>query len=628
MTGRVTVVGGGLAGCEAAWQAARTGAQVTLYEMRPHRSGPAHTSGRLAELVCSNSLRGAALTNAVGLLKEELALLDSVIIAAAREAAVPAGGALAVDRERFSNGVESRIAAEPLITVKREEARAIGSELPVVVACGPLPSEEFLAEIDGLVRAAGGAGRLHYFDAAAPIVATDSLDLSQMYAKSRYDKGEGEDYLNIPLDRERYAALVRDLRTLPRREPEAFEEARYFEGCLPVEEMADRGEETLRFGPLKPVGLRDPRTGQAPYAVVQLRKENAQGSAYNLVGFQTRLTWPAQREAFGRLPGLQNAEWLRLGVMHRNTFLDSPRLLDAQPGTARAGWDLLRRSDHRCRRIRRGGRLRRDGRHPCGSIPRRIGAGAVPAGDRVGSGDRAPAERADARFPAVQRHVGRLSGARGREAGKRRTPAPDGRARPGSAGCVRERNPLQVFGVLLDASMKIRSTTIVAVRRDGALAMAGDGQVTLDKTIVKHGARKVRKIAGGKVLAGFAGSAADGITLLEKFEAKYGEFKDLRRAAVELAKDWRQDRALRRLEALMIVGSPEHLFVLSGSGDVIEPDEGIAAIGSGGPYAQAAAAALLRNTDVDAAGIARKALEIASEICIYTNADVVVESLP
>jgi len=176
--------------------------------------------------------------------------------------------------------------------------------------------------------------------------------------------------------------------------------------------------------------------------------------------------------------------------------------------------------------------------------------------------------------------------------------------------------------------MKIRSTTIVAVRRDGALAMAGDGQVTLDKTIVKHGARKVRKIAGGKVLAGFAGSAADGITLLEKFEAKYGEFKDLRRAAVELAKDWRQDRALRRLEALMIVGSPEHLFVLSGSGDVIEPDEGIAAIGSGGPYAQAAAAALLRNTSLEAAGIARKALEIAAEICIYTNADLVVESLP
>ena len=330
MTGRVTVVGGGLAGCEAAWQAARTGAQVTLYEMRPHRSGPAHATGRLAELVCSNSLRGAALTNAVGLLKEELALLDSVIIAAAREAAVPAGGALAVDRERFSNGVESRIAGDPLITVKREEARSIAGELPVVVACGPLPGEEFLAEIDGLVRAAGGAGRLHYFDAAAPIVATESLDLSEMYAKSRYDKGDGDDYLNIPLDRERYAALVRDLRTLPRREPEAFEEARYFEGCLPIEEMADRGEQTLRFGPLKPVGLRDPRTGQAPYAVVQLRKENAQGSAYNLVGFQTRLTWPAQREAFGRLPGLQNAEWLRLGVMHRNTFLDSPRLLDAR----------------------------------------------------------------------------------------------------------------------------------------------------------------------------------------------------------------------------------------------------------------------------------------------------------
>ena len=335
MTPRLTVVGGGLAGCEAAWQAARCGVDVDLYEMRPNRSGPAHKTGALAELVCSNSLRGAALTNAVGLLKEELALLDSIVIGAARESAVPAGGALAVDRARFADAVESRIAGEPHIALHREEVREIPRDRPVIVACGPLPSPEFLAAIDELLAAvvpnedAGGARRLHYYDAASPIVAADSLDRSQMYAKSRYDKGDGDDYLNIPLDRAQYAGLVSDLRTLERHPLESFEEARYFEGCLPIEEMADRGEDTLRFGPLKPVGLRDPRTGAQPHAVVQLRKENVEGTAYNLVGFQTRLAWPAQRDAFGKLPGLREAEWLRLGVMHRNTFVDSPRLLDA-----------------------------------------------------------------------------------------------------------------------------------------------------------------------------------------------------------------------------------------------------------------------------------------------------------
>jgi methylenetetrahydrofolate--tRNA-(uracil-5-)-methyltransferase len=321
---RLTVIGGGLAGCEAAWQAAKCGVDVDLYEMRPLRSGPAHKTAALAELVCSNSLRGAAIENAVGLLKEELAVLGSLIVTSARETAVPAGGALAVDRERFSALVESRIAGEARITIRREEVTAIPLDRPSIVACGPLPSDGFLASLDSLV-----GERLHYYDAASPIVAADSLDETPMYRKSRYDKGDGADYLNIPLDRDSYAQLLVDLRTLPRHPVKEFEEARYFEGCLPIEEMADRGDDVLRYGPLKPVGLHDPHTGKRPHAVVQLRKENRDGSAYNLVGFQTRLTWPAQREAFGKLPGLQHAEWLRLGVMHRNTFIDSPRLLDA-----------------------------------------------------------------------------------------------------------------------------------------------------------------------------------------------------------------------------------------------------------------------------------------------------------
>ncbi len=328
----LTVVGGGLAGCEAAWQAAQTGVAVDLYEMRPRKHGPAHQTGMLAELVCSNSMRGAALENAVGLLKEELARCDSLIISAARACAVPAGGALAVDRARFGALVEARLSAHPNVTIQRDEIVALPAAGTVIIACGPLPSDALAEAIDALV----GSGRLHYFDAAAPIVARDSIDESVMYRKSRYEKGDGDDYLNIPLDEAAYRQFVADLRTLPKHDPKDFETSAatgkipYFEGCLPIEEMAVRGADALRFGPLKPVGLRDPRTGRTPYAVVQLRNENAAGSALNLVGFQTRLTWPAQREAFGRLPGLGAAEWLRLGVMHRNTFIDSPRLLDGE----------------------------------------------------------------------------------------------------------------------------------------------------------------------------------------------------------------------------------------------------------------------------------------------------------
>ena len=336
----IRVVGGGLAGCEAAWQAAQRGLDVELYEMRPIKRGPAHQSDALAELVCSNSLRGAALENAVGLLKEELARMGSLIVTSAREAAVPAGGALAVDREKFAALVESRLTGHPRIRIVREEVTAIDPDVPTIVACGPLPSQGLSDAIDALLahaavaRGDGGARtRLHYYDAAAPIVATDSLDLSKMYAKSRYEKGDADDYLNIPLDREQYATFVRELCDAPKHEPKEFEldaasgKVPYFEGCLPVEESAQRGPETLRYGPLKPVGLRHPETGITPYAVVQMRKENVLGTAYNLVGFQTRLTWPAQKAVFGKLPGLEHAEWLRLGVMHRNSFLDAPRLL-------------------------------------------------------------------------------------------------------------------------------------------------------------------------------------------------------------------------------------------------------------------------------------------------------------
>ena len=326
----LTVIGAGLAGCEAAWQAAQAGVTVDLFEMRPRKRGPAHQTDMLAELVCSNSMRGAALENAVGLLKEELVRLDSLIVTSARETAVPAGGALAVDRERFGALVEQRLTAHPNITLHREEVTVIPAEGTVIIACGPLPSDTLSAAIDALV----GSERLHYYDAAAPIVATESLDLSQMYRKSRYDKGDGADYLNIPLDKEQYLQFVHDLRTLPKHEPKSFEmdaaagKVPFFEGCLPIEEMAERGEDAMRFGPLKPVGLRHPDTGKTPYAVVQLRNENATGTAMNLVGFQTRLTWPAQKEAFNKLPGMGGAEWVRLGVMHRNTFIDSPRALD------------------------------------------------------------------------------------------------------------------------------------------------------------------------------------------------------------------------------------------------------------------------------------------------------------
>ncbi|HZV79632.1 MAG TPA: methylenetetrahydrofolate--tRNA-(uracil(54)-C(5))-methyltransferase (FADH(2)-oxidizing) TrmFO [Candidatus Binatus sp.] len=330
MHDRVIVVGGGLAGSEAAWQIAQAGVAVTLFEMRPHVQTGAHVSGGLAELVCSNSLRAASIENAVGLLKEEMARLGSLIVEAARATSVPAGGALAVDRELFSAYIERKITEHQMIELRREEARAIREDDVSVIACGPLASDALASELERLC-----GPRLHYFDAASPIVAAESIDRTQMYEASRYGKGDGTDYLNVPLDRAQYEQFVRDLIDGEKHEPHGFEldaaagKVPYFEACLPIEEMARRGVDTLRYGPLKPVGLVDPRTGRRPYAVVQLRRENEAGTAYNFVGFQTRLTWPAQKAAFGKLPGLQNAEWLRLGVMHRNTFVDAPRVLSS-----------------------------------------------------------------------------------------------------------------------------------------------------------------------------------------------------------------------------------------------------------------------------------------------------------
>ncbi|MBM4374784.1 MAG: methylenetetrahydrofolate--tRNA-(uracil(54)-C(5))-methyltransferase (FADH(2)-oxidizing) TrmFO [Deltaproteobacteria bacterium] len=322
-TTRVTVVGGGLAGCEAAIQLARRGIPVTLVEMKPSKRTPAQSSDGLCELVCSNSLRGAALSNAVGLLKEELRLAGSAVMQCALEARVPAGGALAVDRERFSQGMMDLVRATPGLELECAEATAIPAARPVVLATGPLTSDLLAAD---LARTIGGE-HLAYYDAIAPIVEADSIDWSKVWRQSRYDKG-GADYVNCGFDREGYEAFVRAIVEAEKVVPHAFEELRYFEGCLPVEVMAERGVDTLRYGPLKPVGLVDPNTGRRPYAVVQLRAEDLAGTAFNLVGFQSRMTWPEQRRVFRMIPGLERAEFVRLGAIHRNTFVDAPNLLD------------------------------------------------------------------------------------------------------------------------------------------------------------------------------------------------------------------------------------------------------------------------------------------------------------
>ena len=319
---RVTVIGGGLAGCEAAWQAAERGLQVHLYEMKPRRYSPAHQLEGLAELVCSNSLRGADLGNAVGLLKEELRRCGSLIMQAADATRVPAGGALAVDRELFSAWITERISSHPNITMIREELTNLPSEGPVIIATGPLTSDALAEELSRLV-----GERLYFYDAIAPIVTVESLDMSKIYAASRYGKGDPDDYLNCPLDQEQYTAFIAALQAAEKVAPREFEKVVHFDGCMPIEEMAARGDDTLRFGPMKPVGLPLPATGKDPWAVVQLRAENNEKTLYNLVGFQTKMTWPEQRRVLRMIPGLEQAEFVRLGVMHRNTFINAPALL-------------------------------------------------------------------------------------------------------------------------------------------------------------------------------------------------------------------------------------------------------------------------------------------------------------
>ncbi|MGH7369255.1 MAG: methylenetetrahydrofolate--tRNA-(uracil(54)-C(5))-methyltransferase (FADH(2)-oxidizing) TrmFO [Candidatus Methylomirabilaceae bacterium] len=330
----IIVVGGGLAGSEAAWQAAERGASVRLYEMRPVTQTPAHKTDRLAELVCSNSLRSDSPEDCHGLLKRELEAYGSIVMAAARAHAVPAGSALAVDREAFAADITARLASHPRINIVRDEVKAIPEERPVILATGPLTSDRLAAALrdrflDYLALhdpSAGASDLLYFYDAISPIVAGDSIDREVAFAASRYDKG-GEDYLNCPMTQEEYRRFWEAVRGAELTPIHPFEEARYFEGCLPIEVLAARGEDALRFGPMKPVGLTDPASGRQAYAVVQLRLENREGTMYNMVGFQTRLRWGEQRRIFRAIPGLREAEFLRYGSIHRNTFITAPALL-------------------------------------------------------------------------------------------------------------------------------------------------------------------------------------------------------------------------------------------------------------------------------------------------------------
>lgn len=318
----VNVIGAGLAGSEAAWQIANAGVAVHLYEMRPTKKTPAHHTNQFAELVCSNSLRGNSLQNAVGVLKEEMRRMNSVIIHSADETSVPAGGALAVDRDTFSATVTKKLRNHPLITVYEEELTAFPEGI-TVVATGPLTSEGLAKTI----KEFNGSDGFYFYDAAAPIIEKSSINFDKVYLKSRYDKGEAA-YLNCPMTKEEFEAFHKELVNAEVAPLKEFEKEKYFEGCMPIEVMAARGEKTMLFGPMKPVGLEDPKTGKRPYAVIQLRQDNAAASLYNIVGFQTHLKWGEQKRVFQMIPGLENAEFVRYGVMHRNSFMNSPELLE------------------------------------------------------------------------------------------------------------------------------------------------------------------------------------------------------------------------------------------------------------------------------------------------------------
>lgn len=340
---RVSIIGAGLAGSEAALTLASHGIDVVVYEQKPEARTPAQTSDSLCELVCSNSFRGAALSNAVGLLKEEMRRMGSFVMGAAELTRVPAGGALAVDREKFSARMTELLRTNPRIEIRSGRVDSIPTERPLVIATGPLTGDALANDIARVL----GADALAYYDAIAPIVSAESIDWSKVFMASRWEKGEDEEdksaYVNCPLDEQTYKDFVREVRAARKVEPREFEQVRYFEGCLPIEVMADRGEQTLAFGPMKPVGLVDPRTGRRPYAVVQLRKEDQVGTAYNMVGFQTRMAWPEQQRVFRMIPGLENAEFQRFGAVHRNTFVNAPKFLSrtlechALPGVYFAG---------------------------------------------------------------------------------------------------------------------------------------------------------------------------------------------------------------------------------------------------------------------------------------------------
>lgn len=318
----VHVIGAGLAGSEAAWQIASRGVKVKLYEMRPIKQTPAHHTDKFAELVCTNSLRANSLTNAVGVLKEEMRILNSIIMKAADSSSVPAGGALAVDRHEFSQFVTNAVKNHPLVEVVNEEVTEIPDGI-TIIATGPLTSESLSKKIQTLT----GEDYLYFYDAAAPIIEKDSIDMDKVYLKSRYDKGEAA-YLNCPMTKEQFEAFLNELIHAECAPLKEFEKEKYFEGCMPIEVMAARGPKTLLFGPMKPVGLEDPKTGKTPYAVVQLRQDDAAGTLYNMVGFQTHLKWGEQKRVFSMIPGLENLEIVRYGVMHRNTFINSPKMLE------------------------------------------------------------------------------------------------------------------------------------------------------------------------------------------------------------------------------------------------------------------------------------------------------------
>ena len=393
----LTVIGGGLAGSEAAWQAARRGVRVRLYEMKPQKFSPAHQSPFLGELVCSNSLRADSRESAVGLLKEEMRRLNSLIMAAATATRVPAGKALAVDRGEFAAYITRILSAQPLIDIIREEVEAPDPETTSIIATGPLTSDS-LAE--ALARLSGQK-HLHFYDAIAPIVAAESIDPEKAFRASRY--GAGDDYLNCPFSEAEYATFYEALTSAEQVPLKSFEAPRFFEGCLPVEIMAARGYQTLLFGPMKPVGLVDPKTGRQPFAVVQLRAENRDGTLYNLVGFQTNLKYGAQERVFRLIPGLEHAEFVRLGSIHRNTFIHSPGYFVRLPQFSALPPDLFGGADLRgggLRGIRGHGTAGRDQRRP----PDAGAAAPHPApGDRSGRPHRPPHQHRDPRLPAHER---------------------------------------------------------------------------------------------------------------------------------------------------------------------------------------------------------------------------------